>query len=135
MNHKQKGIIVRLSDEEFHALNEKVEMSGLPRQTYVRKLIERGEITEEESRFHPDRNKITRAVGAERSITPDYFEIDLEEGNILLFSSDGLHSYGDDAEIAEIVVNNPIGKACDLLIDYALGNGGRDNVSVAVVEI
>ena len=38
MNHKQKGIIVRLSDEEFHALNEKVEMSGLPRQTYVRKL-------------------------------------------------------------------------------------------------
>ena len=39
MNHKQKGIIVRLSDEEFHALNEKVEMSGLPRQTYVRKLI------------------------------------------------------------------------------------------------
>lgn len=103
--------------------------------TYVRKLIDRGEITEEESKTHPDRNKITRAVGAERSITPDYFEIDLEEESMLLFCSDGLHSYGEDTEIAEITVTNPIGKVCDLLIDYALGNGGRDNVSVAVVLV
>ncbi len=103
--------------------------------TYVRSLVERGEITEEESRVHPDRNRITRAVGAERTITPDYFEIDLEEGSILLFSSDGLHSYGEDIEIAELVVSSPIGRVCDLLVDYALGNGGRDNVSVAVVLV
>lgn len=103
--------------------------------TYVRKLIERGEITEEESKTHPDRNRITRAVGAERNITPDYFEIDLDEKDILLFSSDGLHSYGDDAEIAGIIVNNPISSSCDLLVEYALANGGRDNVSVAVVEL
>lgn len=103
--------------------------------TYVRSLIERGEITEEESRTHRDRNKITRAVGAERSITPDYFEIDLEAGSMLLFCSDGLHAYGEDLEIAELAAANPIGKVCDLLIDYALGNGGRDNISVAVVSV
>lgn len=130
-----RAYIINVGDSRaYHIFDDSIQQITKDH-TYVRKLIERGEITEEESRFHPDRNKITRAVGAERSITPDYFEIDLEEGNILLFSSDGLHSYGDDAEIAEIVVNNPIGKACDLLIDYALGNGGRDNVSVAVVEI
>lgn len=103
--------------------------------TYVRRLVERGQITEAESRVHPDRNRITRAVGAEKNITPDYFEIDLEQDNILLICSDGLHSYGDEVKIAEIIVNNPIGKACDLLIDYALANGGRDNVSVAVVLV
>ena len=130
-----RAYIINVGDSRaYHIFDDSIQQITKDH-TYVRKLIERGEITEQESRVHPDRNKITRAVGAERSITPDYFEIDLEEGNILLFSSDGLHSYGDDAEIAEIVVNNPIAKTCDLLIDYALGNGGRDNVSVAVVEI
>ena len=52
----------------------------------------------------------------------------------MLLCSDGLHSYGDDAEIAGIIVNNPVNKCCDLLIDYALANGGRDNVSVALAK-
>ena len=102
--------------------------------TVIRRLIERGEITEEESRTHPRRNSITRAVGAAREITPDYFEIDLEQGHCLLLCSDGLHSYGDDAEIAGIIVNNPIQKCCELLIDYALANGGRDNTTVALIQ-
>lgn len=130
-----RAYIINVGDSRaYHIFDDNIQQITKDH-TYVRKLIERGEITEAESRVHPDRNRITRAVGAERDITPDYFEIELEEGNILLFSSDGLHSYGDDAEIAEIIVNNPINKACDLLIDYALGNGGRDNVSVAVVEV
>ena len=133
--YDNRAYIINVGDSRaYHIFDDNIQQITKDH-TYVRKLIERGEITEEESRVHPDRNRITRAVGAEREITPDYFEIDLEDGNILLFSSDGLHSYGDDAEIAEIIVNNPIGKSCDLLIDYALGNGGRDNVSVALVEV
>lgn len=103
--------------------------------TYIRWLVEDGQITEEESRNHRDRNRITRAVGAEQDITPDYFELDLFEDSILLFCSDGLHSYGDDAEIAEIVVNNPISKVCDELVEYALVGGGNDNISVAVIAL
>ncbi len=102
--------------------------------TEIRRLIERGRITEEESKTHPLRSRITRAVGASKDITPDYFEIDLEAGNCLLLCSDGLHSYGDDAEIAGIIINNPIQKCCDLLIDYALANGGRDNVTAALLQ-
>ncbi len=130
-----RAYIINVGDSRaYHIFDDSIQQITKDH-TYVRKLVERGEITEEESRIHPDRNRITRAVGAERNITPDYFEIDLEDGNFLLFSSDGLHAYGDDAEIAEIIVNNPTSKACDLLIDYALGNGGRDNVTVAVVEV
>ena len=133
--YASRAYIINVGDSRaYHIFDDNIQQITKDH-TYVRKLVERGEITEEESRSHPDRNRITRAVGAERNITPDYFEIDLEEGNILLFSSDGLHAYGDDAEIAEIIVNNPIARSCDLLIDYALANGGRDNVSVAVVEI
>ncbi len=130
--YNQRAYIINVGDSRaYHIFDDNMQQITKDH-TYIRHLIERGEITEEESKTHPERNRITRAVGAERSITPDYFELDLEEGHILLFCSDGLSSYGDDAEIAEIVVNNPISKGCDLLVDYALRNGGRDNVTVAL---
>ena len=133
--YNNRAFIINVGDSRAYQIYDDNMQQITRDHTYVRRLVERGEITEEESRVHPDRNRITRAVGAEKTITPDYFEIDLDEGNILLFCSDGLHSYGEDGEIAEIIVNNPISKACDHLVDYALANGGRDNVSVAVVLV
>lgn len=133
--YNNRAYIINVGDSRAYQIYDDNMQQITKDHTYVRRLVERGEITEAESRVHPDRNRITRAVGAEKTITPDYFEIDMDEGNILLFSSDGLHSYGEDEEIAEIIVNNPINKSCDLLVDYALANGGRDNVSVAVVLV
>lgn len=132
--YEERAYIINVGDSRcYHIFGENMQQITKDH-TEIRRLIEKGEITEEESKTHPRRNCITRAVGAARDITPDYFEIDLEEGHSLLLCSDGLHSYGDDAEIAGIMVNNPIGKCCDLLVDYALANGGRDNVTVAVVK-
>lgn len=133
--YNNRAYIINVGDSRAYQIYDDCMQQITKDHTYVRRLVERGEITEAESRVHPDRNRITRAVGAENTITPDYFEIDLDEGNILLFCSDGLHSYGEDEEIAEIIVNNPIGKACDLLVDYALSNGGRDNVSVGIIIV
>ena len=130
----ERAYIINVGDSRcYHIFDESIQQITKDH-TVIRKLIERGEITEEESKTHPRRNSITRAVGAAREITPDYFEIDLEQGHCLLLCSDGLHSYGDDAEIAGIIVNNPIQKCCDLLIDYALANGGRDNATVALIQ-
>ena len=130
----ERAYIINVGDSRcYHIFDESIQQITKDH-TVIRKLIERGEITEEESKTHPRRNSITRAVGAAREITPDYFEIDLEQGQCLLLCSDGLHSYGDDAEIAGIIVNNPVQKCCDLLIDYALANGGRDNITVALIQ-
>lgn len=132
---KNRAYIINVGDSRaYHIFDDNIQQVTKDH-TYIRKLIEDGQITEEESRRHPDRNCITRAVGAEINITPDYFELDLTENSILLFCSDGLHSYGSDIKIAEVIVNNPISKACDLLIDYALENGGRDNISVSIVAL
>ncbi|MCL1823980.1 MAG: Stp1/IreP family PP2C-type Ser/Thr phosphatase [Oscillospiraceae bacterium] len=104
--------------------------------SYINKLIEDGQITEEESKTHPKRNCLTRAVGAEAMLTPDYYEIDLQDDSILMLCSDGLHhASSDDVAIAEIIVNNPLHKVCDKLIEYALETGGRDNITVAVVSV
>ncbi len=103
--------------------------------SHVQDLIDRGEITEEQARIHPDRNKITRAIGAESMVTPDYFELELEQGDMLLLCSDGLSSYVDDMDILDVCFENPPETVCQSLIDCANESGGHDNISVAVIEV
>lgn len=103
--------------------------------SHVRELIERGEITEAEAKTHPKRNKITRAIGADSNVTPDYFELDISDGDKLLLCSDGLTSYGDDMDILDICFEVPCEELADALVRYANNNGGHDNVSVAIVDV
>jgi protein phosphatase len=130
-----RAYIINVGDSRvYHVFGESIQLITKDH-SYINKLIDDGEITEEESKTHPKRNCLTRAVGAEPLLTPDYYEIDLQGDSILMLCSDGLHAYGDDVSIAEIIVNNPVGKICDKLIDYALEQGGRDNITVAVISV
>lgn len=101
--------------------------------SHVQELVEKGRITEEQARVHPMRNKITRAIGAEMSVTPDYFELPMNGGEMLLMCSDGLSAYGDDMDILTICFDSKNEDCCDNLIKYANRNGGHDNVSVAFI--
>ena len=101
--------------------------------SHVMELVERGEITEEQAKVHPKRNKITRAIGAESSVTPDYFELEFNKGDMLLMCSDGLTANGDDMDILDICFDNQPENCADILIKYANDNGGSDNVTVALI--
>ena len=103
--------------------------------SHVQELVEKGKITEEEAKVHPFRSKITRAIGAEADVTPDYFEISMNDGEMLLMCSDGLSSYGDDLDILDICFDSAPEDCCGNLINYANGNGGNDNVSVAFIVV
>jgi len=130
-----RAYIVNVGDSRvYHAFGDSIQQITKDH-SYINKLIEDGQITEEESKTHPKRNCLTRAVGAESLLTPDYYELELQDDSILMLCSDGLHSYGEDINIAEIIINNPINKVCDKLIEYALENGGRDNITVAVISV
>lgn len=103
--------------------------------SHVQDLVDRGEITAEQARNHPDRSKITRAIGAESLVTPDYYEVELSEGEMLLLCSDGLSSYVDDMDILDICFENPAEDICVALIDRANASGGHDNISVALAAV
>ncbi|MCH5204813.1 MAG: Stp1/IreP family PP2C-type Ser/Thr phosphatase [Oscillospiraceae bacterium] len=103
--------------------------------SHVRELVDKGVITEEEAKNHPKRSKITRAIGAEDDITPDYFELDMKKDDMLLLCSDGLSAYGDDLDILDICFDNKPKDCCGALVEYANNNGGHDNVSVALVSV
>ena len=59
--------------------------------TYVNELLKSGVITADEARSHSQKNVITRAVGAERSVRADFFQAGLEKNDILMLCSDGLY--------------------------------------------
>ncbi len=101
----------------------------------VQELIDSGLILPEEAESHPDRNVITRAVGAHDTVEIDAWLIPVAGHQTYLVCSDGLSKEVDDASIAEVLATAP--DATDLaqrLVDAALEHGGRDNVTAVVVE-
>lgn len=102
----------------------------------VADMIRRGQLTEEESRVHPNRSVITRALGTDSNMTADSFEIDAAPGDRLLLCSDGLTSMLEDQAIGQILgaYRDPtvVGEA---LIAEANSAGGHDNISVVIVDI
>ncbi len=100
--------------------------------TLVKKLVESGEITEEEAETHPKRHYITRAVGTEEYIEVDYNSYELNMDYILI-CSDGLTEELQNVEIFNIIKNNDINDISDKLVNSANEGGGVDNISVIVI--
>lgn len=99
-------------------------------------MIRQGSLTVEESRFHPNRSIITRALGSDPNMRADIYEVDAESGDRLLLCTDGLTGMLSDSQIADVLstYGDP-GSAVRALIDAANAAGGHDNISVVVVEI
>ena len=102
----------------------------------VADMIRRGQLTEAESRYHPNRSVITRALGTDPNMTADPYEFDAEAGDRLLLCSDGLTAMLEDGAIAENLVAHPDPAiAARMLVDAANDAGGHDNISVIIVDI
>ena len=102
----------------------------------VQEMVRLGEINAEEARNHPDKNIITRALGAEKTVDVDFFDLKLEPGNTILMCSDGLSNMVEDRKMEEIITNpdKDITWKGDTLIREANQNGGKDNIAVIVIE-
>ena len=101
----------------------------------VQEMVRMGEITAEEARNHPDKNIITRALGASEEVDIDFFDVQLEEKNRILLCSDGLSNMVADEEIQKILGDSPdIEQSGRQLVATANTNGGRDNISVILIE-
>ncbi len=99
-------------------------------------LIEAGQITETEARFHPNRSVITRAIGSDPYMQPDIYELNLSSGDRLLLCSDGLNAMLDDYQIEEILRDVTDPQTCaDMLVTAARDAGGYDNITTIVVDI
>jgi protein phosphatase len=101
----------------------------------VQELVDSGQLTPTQAQRHPRRNIITRAVGSEAFVTSDVFQVPIRQGDRFLLCSDGLTNAVEEAELHRLVMAaEDVQEACQSLIDQALNNNARDNVTAVVVE-
>ncbi|TAJ46754.1 MAG: serine/threonine-protein phosphatase [Herbiconiux sp.] len=102
----------------------------------VQELIDAGLITKEQADHHPDSNVITRAVGFHEKPIPDYSTLPVVAGQRILACSDGLTKELTDYGIKHYLSTTSSAEhAASELLAAALANGGRDNVTVVVVDV
>nr|WP_296156910.1 Stp1/IreP family PP2C-type Ser/Thr phosphatase [uncultured Blautia sp.] len=102
----------------------------------VQEMVRIGEIKPEEARNHPDKNIITRALGAERTVDIDFFDLKMEPDSVILMCSDGLSNMVEDSKLEEIIMDRTkeLSQKGEQLLREANQNGGKDNIAVILVE-
>ena len=99
----------------------------------VADMVRKGVLTEEQAACHPMRNYITRAVGTEETIDVDLYTSPRRKGDRWLVCSDGLHSQVGKTDLLLLSLTEDPEEAADLLLQKALENGGKDNVSLVLL--
>ena len=131
----EKAYVANVGDSRLYLMEDILTQITVDH-SLVQEMIKIGELTKESARFHPDKNIITRAVGAGRDINADFFEFSLTEKSILLMCSDGLSNMVEDEQLAILLKSaktpEKVGKK---LIDTANQNGGKDNIAVIVINV
>ncbi|MGA8993503.1 MAG: protein phosphatase 2C domain-containing protein, partial [Nocardioidaceae bacterium] len=103
--------------------------------TFVQGLVDEGRITEEESRTHPHRNLILRAVDGVHETDPDLFYVELAAGDRLLLCSDGASGVLDRDRLADILGTGSVDFAAVELVRASLEAGSSDNVTCVVADV
>ena len=101
----------------------------------VEEMVSMGEINREQARNHEKKNIITRAIGGYDTVEAEMFSVDLKPNDCILMCTDGLSNMVEDADILKIVKSAPdIETAAKNLVAAANANGGKDNITVMIIE-
>ena len=135
----EKAYIAWCGDSRCYVFNPKKGLKCLSKDhSYVQELIDKGEITVEQSFNHPDSSIITRCLGdCDTSAEPEILIYNISKHDQFLLCSDGLCGYCGDQIIEKTFYKEYLNveKCCNALVDLALNIGGQDNISVLNVSI
>ena len=130
-----KLCVANVGDSRLYIINNR-EIRQITRDhSLVEEMVRMGGLKREMARNHPDKNIITRAIGALDDVDVDFFEVRLNKGDTILMCSDGLSNMIEDEEIRMIMQGQrDIVEKAESLVKAANNNGGKDNIAVVLVE-
>lgn len=125
-------IYVHVGDSRLYVLRDGTLTQITKDHSLVQEMVDAGKISSESARVHPQRNIIRQAVGLESTLKIDSGCYPLNQGDIVLVCTDGLHDMiVDDTEIANLITAAPnLDAACHHLVNTSLDYGGVDNVTL-----
>ncbi|MDD2972829.1 MAG: Stp1/IreP family PP2C-type Ser/Thr phosphatase [Lachnospiraceae bacterium] len=126
--------VANVGDSRLYIVNR--EITQITRDhSLVEEMIRMGGLDRSSARNHPDKNIITRAIGAQETVEVDFFQVELKPKDMILMCSDGLTNMLEDEEIRMIMnAQRDIVERAEKLVEAANENGGRDNIAVIIIE-
>ena len=133
---RPRMMVANVGDSRTYLMRSNILMRVSVDHSVVQRLVDEGHITREEARIHPQSHIVTRVLGAESDLEVDVFVRDAQPGDRYLLASDGLTDMVSDQVIEDALIRYADPQACaDALVELANQAGGRDNVSIIVVDI
>ena len=131
-----RWVSLNIGDSRVYLLRDDQLVQVTTDHSVVQELIASGRLSPEEAEGHPYSNVITRAVGASELFAPDYLGIELRDGDRFVICSDGLTKELTDYGIQHFLREHADpAAAVDAMMEAALENGGRDNVTLIVLQV
>ena len=126
--------LANVGDSRLYLLNDEIKQVTKDH-SLVQEMVRLGGIKQEEAKNHPDKNIITRAIGAKEDVEVDFYEYRLKQGDMILMCTDGLSNMVEDGEMLHIVKGSrDVVEAVEGLIERANQNGGKDNIGIVAVD-
>lgn len=126
--------VANVGDSRLYVINKEVRQITHDH-SLVEEMVRMGGIDRETARNHPDKNIITRAVGAGNTVEIDFFRVELKPQDTILMCTDGLTNMLEDDEIRMILEGQrDVVEKAEALVREANNRGGRDNISVVIIE-
>lgn len=130
-----KLIVANVGDSRAYLLRDGTAHQITRDHSLVGEMIRDGSLSEEESLHTKVKNSLTRSLGGERDTQVDVFELDIQLGDRLLLCTDGLLRYTTRTEITAMLSNGTPQEVAERMVNYALEQGGADNITVLPIEI
>ncbi len=123
-----------VGDSRLYVVGEEIKQLSKDH-SLVEEMVRLGGIKEDEAKHHPDKNIITRAIGAKDDVEMDFFEYRLVPGEIVLMCTDGLSNMVEDEDVLRIIKGSrDLPEAVNRLIEQANKNGGKDNIGIVLAD-
>lgn len=133
---ENKAYIVNVGDSRAYLYRNSGLIQMTEDHTYVNTLVKAGILSKEQAETDERKNVITKAIGAEPTVEPDFFQVEIAESDVFVICTDGLYDEVEKTEMIEVLEKNQsMSDACTELINRANNNGGHDNITVICLKV
>lgn len=128
------GIIANVGDSRIYLVNGNLTQLTTDH-SVVQSLLESGKISVQDARVHPEKNVITRALGAESNVVADSSQLALQQDDTLLLCTDGLTNFVNEEDILNTFKEYDASLVPEKLVELANKAGGGDNITVVTLAM
>ena len=126
--------VANVGDSRLYLVSDEIRQITIDH-SLVEEMVRMGGINREQARNHENKNIITRAIGAQTSVNPDFFEVKLNPGERIFMCTDGVSNMLTDEEILEILKEDGTDEdRVEKIVAVANEHGGRDNMGIILVN-